>query len=295
MNIYFHADDAGIDYEVTKRVINCWEENLIEGFSVIANESCYQIMKDSFNENIHKEISLSVHLNLSDGKSLGSFSETYLLTDHNCNFSLGLLKLMFYLIVGSSKRKVFLQQVYNEWEKQILSVKKMAGDRRIFAIDGHNHIHMFPSLFSIAVELAQKHSINKVRISKEFYFAERWIDYFKLYYLSNSIKRTLLWFLTRIIMNRKIIFSPKTEAIIGIQYSGHMLPEKVRAGINKTKKKNMKSVEIIFHPGRASYRGINNFASTKSARKFFLSYWRAKEYESLKIIRNEFSRAGKSN
>ena len=62
-------------------------------------------------------------------------------------------------------RRIKRSDIYNEINAQIEKV--LNAGLKINHIDSHQHLHMLPEIFDITLELAQKHGIRNIRISKQ--------------------------------------------------------------------------------------------------------------------------------
>lgn len=287
MFIYFHADDAGLSPGLTNQVLQCWEDDLIDGFSIIANRESDYMITERLRKRPEKTVHLSVHLNLSDWKCIKETQSHGILIDEAGNFKLPYWKLNFILLIGGAKKRKLLNEIYNEWDSQIVFVKSIVGERQIKAVDGHNHVHMIPSLFLIVTELAKKHNIKYVRFSKEFFFIDKLSDLFTVSFFSGCLKQLILFLFRIKIKAMETGYSPKTEAVLGVQYSGKMTVQNIKAGINRARKNKVKSLEIILHPGQVSKTEIDRFSFNRSTRKFFLSDMRKEELKTLQQIKKD--------
>lgn len=62
--------------------------------------------------------------------------------------------------------------VKQEWKEQIEKFRRIFG-RMPDGISSHEHVHYFPTYFSIALELADRYKISFVRFGKKGFFGER--------------------------------------------------------------------------------------------------------------------------
>ena len=145
-----NADDFGYSDEVNKGIIESHLNGIVTSTSIIVNmpgfKSAVKLAK------ANPSLDTGIHLNLTEGTPLsqstlavkGKFSGSYL------NFILN---------------KYPDEEIEAELEAQILKLRE-AGIK-ISHIDGHQHIHLFPKVFKIIVNLAKKHKIKFVRIPDE--------------------------------------------------------------------------------------------------------------------------------
>ena len=286
MKIYSHADDAGISRNATSRIIQCWEQGYIDGFSIIANEQCYDIIRKSLEALPHKEANISVHLNLTDGKCLSPTSVSTTLADAGGKFKLTFFKAFLATCCGRRERKKLSALIYSEWERQILSVKEMLGERVVFAIDTHNYIHLMPLYYKEFLKLADKYEIKHLRITGEFFHYGSFADFFRFRFWRNVIKLIVVKFLLFRTNAKELVRRQKSETITGVLFSGYMQPENVCAFLQKAELNGIGSVEIIYHPGKVLKEEVVESVSSRSASAFFTSKWRDVEFETAKRMKD---------
>lgn len=287
MKVFFHADDAGAGRQATKRIVDCWEKGYIDGYSIIANEECYDIITESLNKFPDKKINLSVHLNLTDGNCKNNKSVDTSIALPGGRLKLTFLKAFLLTFKGSKIQKKFTEEVFQEWDQQIYSIKKMLGERKIDALDSHNYLHMLPCLFETIIKLSGKHGVKKIRFARETFVAKNVMDIFKPFFWKNLLKWFVINYLYSHIKNKNYSFVPKAELITGILYSGHMSSDNVKKALARAKRISVSSIEVIYHPGRASPDEMDKWAFSNQAKEFFICEWRDREYETAKIIKNE--------
>ncbi|MBI2731358.1 MAG: ChbG/HpnK family deacetylase [Sphingobacteriales bacterium] len=289
MDFFFHADDAGAGRQATKRIVECWQKGYIEGFSIIANPDCYDIIQQGLSAHPGKKAKLSAHLNLTDGICINAASANTVLALKNKKFRLTFYKALLLML----KKKQFIKEleelVFNEWDAQIKSINQMLGERKIDVLDSHNYVHMLPPFFKAMTRLSEKYKIRKIRFAKELFVVGNWLDVIKPFFWINLVKCFLLNWLYK--LNKPLLLYPKPNAdlITGVLYSGNMTAKTIKNAIALAKKRKANSLEIVYHPGRAIPEEMVKWALTKSATKFFISQSRDDEYETAKIIKNECS------
>ena len=250
----FHCDDMGFTRSVTRRLLDLWGAGVISSFSVLPNgDALDDVSRGFFNEK-DREARIAVHLNLFEGRPLSSPESLPLLTDCEGHLNCGFFKLLRVWVVSPHERERLLEQVETEWRAQITKVKEVCAPRNISAVDGHVHIHMLPFLFPIALRLAQEFGIPEIRVSREiFHISTKLKDSISLDFCTNTIKHAVLRFCSHSafrIVSQAEMNCP--ESLVGILYSGNMTCASAKAGIAAAQRKSLKSVEIVFHAGRAS-------------------------------------------
>lgn len=150
--IYFCADDYGLCESASEHI----REGINKG--ILNKVSCFpNFDRVSFNQLcIDKNVRLSLHLNLVEGKCLADPEEINLIADKSGSFKYtfgGLLKLSLF------HRKKFEEQVYKEIRQQVLFWKSALGEDAEFCVDSHQHTHMIPSVFGALLKVLEDEKI----------------------------------------------------------------------------------------------------------------------------------------
>jgi predicted glycoside hydrolase/deacetylase ChbG (UPF0249 family) len=295
MEIHLQADDVGIGTNATRMILDAWEKGLLNGFGIIANEECRAMISEALLKNTDRACTLSAHLNLTDGTAQNSYIKDSRITNPDGRLKIGFSKALFLLLRGGSVKRQFLQEVYNEWDLQLQFIKDVCGERKLTAVNGHNHIHMLPSLFSIATQLAAKYEIPHIRIVNEHFSIAKRKDLTKTFFLLNIFKWITLTICRYRIKQKHIHYSSLSDEVFGVLYSGHITTNAVRKGIKSAKERGAKSLEIFLHPGQSLPHEMDKWASTRSGRLFFIHPARKEEMDVLKQLQREQIIANKQN
>ena len=280
--IYFCADDYGLCSDASMRIKECVDCGGLNKFSVYPNLDSVDM--DEF---LNKNIRLSLHLNLVEGRCMAEPYEVDLLADEKGNFRhtfFGLFKLWLF------KNKKLEEQLYREIRAQVLYWKNILPDGASFCIDSHQHTHMIPAVFKTLIKVLREENISLkyMRIP-----AEPVMPYIKtpsLYFTYspvNIIKQWLLKFLWIIDKNKARGVEIPTALFMGILFSGRMDEKRVRKVLPKYKnladKKGM-DIEVLFHPGfldkEIDFENKNIVFS-----KFYISENRKTEFDSVMNIK----------
>jgi len=148
--LVINADDFGYFPEVTRGIVDCVDAETVTATSIIVHRDT---PPDVFAQ--AKEINkadIGVHLNLSHGypltPKLGDAIDTF--------------PSKFSFLALLAKRQVTVDMVAEEWSAQIETVRG-AGIEPVF-LNSHEHLHMFPGLFSRFTSLARHFSIEWIRV-----------------------------------------------------------------------------------------------------------------------------------
>ena len=154
VTLIINADDYGYFPCISQGIISAANAGKLTATGILAN-SPNLAQQLCWLDNI-KHLDLGVHLNLSYGRPL-----TPALSEKFPEFPgvLGMMK----LIVSC---KVNLELIKQEWRAQIESCLA----HKLVFLNAHEHIHMLPVLFPIAVSLAKDYQIPHVRLTRAEWF-----------------------------------------------------------------------------------------------------------------------------
>jgi predicted glycoside hydrolase/deacetylase ChbG (UPF0249 family) len=285
MTFFFLADDAGIGNTATAAILDAWQEKLLDGFSIVANKECYLQIQERLLENSSLACVLAAHLNLTDGKAMIEDKRHQVIADAKGRLRISFAKALWITIRGGKKKQHFLTEVAAEWDAQLRFIKEVCGDRKLVSVNGHNHIHMIPSLFPIIAALSHQHNIPFVRIPKEYFFCSGATNFLRPFFYRNMVKWIVLWICFFFIRKRTVSFKPFTTEVFGVLFSGHASKKAVASCLASAKKRNVISLEMIFHPGQSVEHEMAKWATFSSGKAFFLHPNRAEEMKTLKQLK----------
>ena len=278
--IYFCADDYGLNDVSSMNIQQCIDEGALNKVSVFPNFEPVDLQEILKNKNIR----VSLHLNLVEGKCMADARELDLIADENGN-----LKHTFggLLSLGLFRRKKFEAQVYKEIKAQVLFWKSILPEGVPFCIDSHQHTHMIPTVFKALLKVLNDEEINLkyMRIPTESI-----LPYIKVpslyftYSMVNIIKQWLLkflWFFNK--KHAKKHHIPISH-FFGILFSGKMDEERVNKILPqyiKMAEKDGKDTEVLFHPGYLDESGIDFENENIVFEDFYLSENRKTEFDTV--------------
>ena len=232
-----NADDFGMSQDFNRAVLAGYADGFLRSASICANGTAFE---SAINEILPEcqELSLGVHLNIIEGKSL---THCPYLTDKNGNFNNG-----YFSMIVKSGNKDFLNQIEKEFRAQIEKVQSAAKPDHV---DSHVHVHAIPPIFKIVCKLAKEYKIPYVRTQNEIIYS---VDENKktrsLTYKINIIKNLLLKFFT--LQNRKLLknYGLKTnDYLLGVCYTGMMDSKTLEEGLKAIEDDNI-IAECLIHP-----------------------------------------------
>lgn len=288
MNILLLADDAGIGKQATDMIIDAWQHKKLDGFSILANKECYVQIADALQT--HKELNcvLSAHLNLSDGPVFFRNGKKSLISTADGRLKISFVKALRLLLSGKQTRNTFLLEVENEWRAQLSFIKKLCGERKLYAVNSHNYIHMLPPLFKLAAKLADENSVPHIRFVSESFIIVHFRNLFSVSFYLNCIKLFVLSCCRLLIKAEAIYFKPVAEKTFGVLYSGRVTAESIRTAVNSKMNRNKELIEIVVHPGQSLLSEVENWTSSRRSIEFFIHNNRRKEWDVVKNKYHEF-------
>ena len=280
--VYFCADDYGISTYGNSRIENCLENGVLNKVSVLPNGEISDFKQRLSGNNT---TTLSLHINLVEGRPLSGPNDIDLLISDNGYFKYSFIGLFFLSI--SNKRKEFEKQVYTEIQSQIKFWKKAMGENISVSIDSHQHTHMIPLIFKTLMRVIREEGlkVSYLRIPNEPLLPYIYTP--TLYFEYNPIGLIKQWLLKMLAFaNRRELKKSKIQSayFIGILFSGKLNEARIRKLLPhylKLAKKHNKNIEIGFHPGYIKDGEKLLDGSRQDFRKFYFSPWRNIEHETL--------------
>ncbi len=289
-HIYFCADDFGLTEKSCGRIEEGVKNGCLNKISVLSNAPVSELKQKT---DRLSDVRLCIHLNFVEGCCVGQKDGLSLLTDRDGNFKhsfAGLLRLSIF------KRKEFVRQIKLEAAAQIEKMRSVLGfDAPIF-LDGHQHTHMIPAVFSALCEAMAERGIKAdyIRIPCEPITPFLKTPYLYFRYLSkNLIKQILLNFFGHINRRRFKTTGAETAVFFGIMFSGNMDHGTVKKLLPKyvdyAKKRGL-DIEVLFHPGFVDADEKNEIPSNIRFKDFYLSKGRKSEYAAVMSLKNKKNR-----
>lgn len=226
--LIINADDLGFSLGVNYAILKANTEGYLSHASLMANTEYFEHAITEILPHC-KDLKIGVHLNLTCAEAL--FSENVLQRN-------GLLNTTFINLLFKRKSKNVLESIEKEIECQILKIKGKG--IKITHIDGHEHVHIIPSIHKIVKKLAIKYDIERVREINENFF-ESWKFNGRTTSISNISKLFILKFLSLFNVNtNKIGFYSMLNTC---EINAHNLFDFLENS------QTYESVEVMLHPG----------------------------------------------
>lgn len=154
-----NADDFGYSTAVNQAIIKAFEQGILTSCSLMVAEPGFEEAVELARS--HPKLAVGLHLVLICGRSVLPPSEIPHLVDKTGNFSTDPFPTGVKYYFSSAVRSELRKEIYAQ-------VEKFASTGLPFShIDGHLHLHMHPTVFSILAEAAEKYGVKRVRLPRE--------------------------------------------------------------------------------------------------------------------------------
>lgn len=225
--LVINADDFGYFPEVTRGIVECVQAGSVTATSIIVHRDTPQGVFDSARS--LAGVDIGVHLNLTHGSPL-----TPALGNRIDRFPS-----KFSLLQQLLSRQVSLKTISDEWAAQMETVRDQGIEIRF--LNSHEHLHMFPGLFSRFTALARQFSVDWIRVCKpEWSFTGtqgHWL-------------RTAVFAATG--SSKPVPKDLNAARLVGIAPSGRLHLEYIRSLVETFQPG--RTYELMCHPGHPSSR-----------------------------------------
>jgi predicted glycoside hydrolase/deacetylase ChbG (UPF0249 family) len=151
------ADDVGLHRGLTDGAIHAHEHGIVTACSIVANGVAFEHAVDRLRD--HPRLAVGVHLTLVEEQPLASDVESLVGVN-------GLLHENYFALVPRYfARRIRMDEVERELRAQIERILR-AGITPTHA-NGHQHLHLLPRIFDVALRFADEYRIPYMRIVDE--------------------------------------------------------------------------------------------------------------------------------
>jgi predicted glycoside hydrolase/deacetylase ChbG (UPF0249 family) len=230
-----NADDFGLTDPITEGTIEAFERGILTSVSLVASGESFE--RASRYAAAHADLDAGVHLMVVGGAPVLPRSEVASLLDDQGRFLPAYGEFMARYLSGGIRD----EEVEAEWSAQIARVR--GAGVRITHLDSHQHLHLVPGLFRIALRIARANGILAMRFPRVpavFRRAER-----------GTVRRSLAFLPFRLMeqanlphLNASGIRTP--DRFFGFHSSGHLDQKTLRSilfGVPQG------TSELVCHPG----------------------------------------------
>ena len=169
LKVIVTADDFGLTRSATDTVLQCFDNGSLTRVSIIPNGYAVEYALGEWQKRSGR-LSLSIHLNLTEGKALSKPKDIPHLVDSRGNFKhspFSLLVRTFFAL--PNKRRLIATEIKNELTAQIQRIRAHVSNASI-GIDGHQHVHVIPIVFSEIFQLHKQYGFELIRLPYEPFF-----------------------------------------------------------------------------------------------------------------------------
>ncbi|MDE6917904.1 MAG: ChbG/HpnK family deacetylase [Lachnospiraceae bacterium] len=298
--IWFHADDFGVTVEQSKRILNCYQDGVLNSISVLPNTPVLETALELLNQADPDgtRIRRVLHLNFVEGRPLAGAENVPDLVDSTGYFNKSFLQFFCWNYTKRGRaRQQLVSQIKREIAAQLYAVT-CAHDYQITAIDSHQHYHMIPLVFDSLMEVLRESAqkplpLRQIRVP---------VDPAAALWHSAPMRRGVpplnwvKWCILNLFAERtkKVLQGRGVEAPVffGIFYTCQMKWEVVEALLPSYKayadKKDM-DLELMFHPGSLAARYELLDERNEALADFYMSDNRYYEAECLKLLNQKLS------
>jgi len=218
-----HADDLGMNIQVNAAIKQAIENGLLSSVSLMANGL-------DFDEGVkiallYPNISVGVHLNLTEFKPLSNTPAPTSIVDKNGFFNL--------------QRKLWLNQQENEYilTEWLNQIDRIRNEGIIVShLDSHHHVHTIPMLFPVLKKIQKISKINKVRTTRNL----------PMRYNLNVFPKKVFKKLWHFSLGTLLVKTITTD------YFGSVSDFLSSIQLDESKKWNGSTIEIMCHPGHSN-------------------------------------------
>ncbi len=253
--IEFHADDYGLFPEQSRRILRCREEGVLNAVSIFPNSPDLQRCLEQLDP-VARELRLTIHLNLMEGRSLCPPEQLPLLVDGEGVFRVSFSSLLLAPLTG--KYGQYRQQLKRELSAQIHALLPyLQAQGAPLRLDGHAHWHMVPVVFDALMDVIREEElpVEYIRMPAEpvgLFF--RHLPALFPFHPINIVKTALLRILCRRDRRRhgQALARMKQSLFLGVLFSGNFGYAKFRALLPDARRLAENrgwDLELLAHPG----------------------------------------------
>jgi chitin disaccharide deacetylase len=225
IQLIINADDYGYYPCISKGILGAGSSGVLTATGILANSPGLKAQLEWLDS--VKGLDLGVHLNLTFRQPLTSTMIEKLSRWDGCFPGAYSMSLM--ILTG----KISIKDIRIEWRAQIEACQQ----KKLLFLNSHEHIHMLPVLFPLALELAQEYEIPHVRFTQA-----EWLAPFGV---SALLRNTLMQAMQTINQPRLKV---QTPIFLGLSRSGKLNYGYLETIFSKLKPGEI--YELMCHPGR---------------------------------------------
>jgi predicted glycoside hydrolase/deacetylase ChbG (UPF0249 family) len=170
----FHADDLGASAAITEAVLKCVTVGAIHSASVMVNRQAIGDLEERLIH--HPNLSLTLHLNLSDGIPIATRSGYLCCSEGAFRHTFPSLALM-YMRSNRSRREEIREQILLELRAQCALFTELLvklGRPPDLRLDSHEHFHFLPFVFQAIEALETEFPVVGLRLPRKVQFVSHY-------------------------------------------------------------------------------------------------------------------------
>ena len=291
--IEFHADDYGLFPEQSRRILRCREEGVLNAVSIFPNSPDLQRCLEQLDP-VARELRLTIHLNLMEGRSLCPPEQLPLLVDGEGVFRVSFSSLLLAPLTG--KYGQYRQQLKRELSAQIHALLPyLQAQGAPLRLDGHAHWHMVPVVFDALMDVIreEKLPVEYIRMPAEpvgLFF--RHLPALFPFHPINIVKTALLRILCRRDRRRhgQALARMKQSLFLGVLFSGNFGYAKFRALLPDARRLAENrgwDLELLAHPGAVYEPEDVEKLTNRDDVRFLTSTCRDEEGQALRRLKED--------
>ncbi len=161
LQLIVNADDFGISEEVNEAIIRAFKEGVLTSCSLMVTGPAFDQAVELAKDN--PKLGVGIHLVTVMGRSVLPKSEIPTLVDEERNFSTNPAAAGLKYYFSKRARRELRREITAQFEKF------RSTSLRLSHIDGHQHMHVHPVIFDIALELGADYGAKRMRVPREEY------------------------------------------------------------------------------------------------------------------------------
>lgn len=291
--IEFHADDYGLFPEQSRRILRCREEGVLNAVSIFPNSPDLQRCLEQLDP-VARELRLTIHLNLMEGRSLCPPEQLPLLVDGEGVFRVSFSSLLLAPLTG--KYGQYRQQLKRELSAQIHALLPyLQAQGAPLRLDGHAHWHMVPVVFDALMDVIREEElpVEYIRMPAEpvgLFF--RHLPALFPFHPINIVKTALLRILCRRDRRRhgQALARMKQSLFLGVLFSGNFGYAKFRALLPDARRLAENrgwDLELLAHPGAVYEPEDVEKLTNRDDVRFLTSTCRDEEGQALRRLKED--------
>ena len=253
VKVYLHADDFGLTKKTTDDILECIDAGVINSVSIMANGYAFEYAAEQLLIRKSLNINLVLHINLDQCMALSGIS---LLTDEQGQLNQRFEKLLLSNFFSTAKLKCQLKEaVMREIEMQIKKTLPLFDAlAKVLKIDSERCSHFVPLVFESIMSLSDRYPIRSIRFF-DMPFSSILVKFYRFLFSQGYIK----YFLLQSLGLSFSYIKKATQASIGyptytftVIHGSRLNYKLVDQFVSAAQNKNAESIEIVFHPFKAS-------------------------------------------